>query len=119
MVRPGGATAPIALIPSADETHWSYADTDLGGTYALRDASQGELKQFAVNVDTTESDLAKIDPQRLPRDIEIRTTAGGPADESASEFVSQAGYSGHLLWSAFALLLLELFLAWQFGRGTA
>ena len=50
-------------------SEWSYTDTDVSGIYTLRGLPQGRTQQFAVNVDTAEGDLAKIDPQQLPPEI--------------------------------------------------
>jgi hypothetical protein len=98
---------------------WSYADTDLSGLYTLRDASQDRLQQFAVNADPAESDLARLDPQQLPPDIEVRTTPQDATSSGATSLITHALWSGWLLWLAVALMFVESFLAWQFGRGSA
>ena len=58
IVRPDGRAVPVAWHSDGGTWHWSYSGTDLSGVYTLRSDSQEQLKQFAVNVDTTESDLA-------------------------------------------------------------
>ena len=68
MVRPDGRAASVSLRSTPAGPEWSYTDTDVSGIYTLRGLPQGRTQQFAVNVDTAEGDLAKIDPQQLPPD---------------------------------------------------
>jgi hypothetical protein len=118
MMRPDGNTAPLAWQSDRGTWEWSYNDTELSGFYTLWGIPQQQLR-FAINSDPAESDLARIDPQQLPSKIDVRaTTENGPTDDALA-LVKHAAWSGRLLWLAIALMFLESFLAWQFGRGTA
>jgi hypothetical protein len=119
IVRPDGRTAPVAWQSDGGNWHWDYSDTDLSGVYTLRGASEERLQQFAVNVDPVESDLARLDPKELPPNVNIRTTAENGATHGTQRLVTQASWSGWLVWLAILMMLIESFLAWKFGRGTA
>ena len=60
--RPDGRTAPVSMQSTPAGPEWSYTDTNVSGIYTLRGLPQNQSQQFAVNVDTTESDLGKVDP---------------------------------------------------------
>jgi hypothetical protein len=117
MVRPDGRTASVAIQSTPTGSEWNYTDTDVSGVYTLRDLPQGRTQQFAVNVDTAEGDLAKVDPQQLPPAIKVRSTWQGEANSGTAEATTQSTWNTNILWSVFALLFAESFMAWQFGRG--
>jgi hypothetical protein len=119
MVRSDGRSEPVAWYSHGGAWSWSYADTNLSGKYTLRDASQNQLQEFAVNFDPAESDLAKLQKNQLPPSIDVRTTARDGVTGDATSLVTKAVWSGWLLWLAVALMLVESFLAWRFGRGSA
>jgi hypothetical protein len=119
IVRPDGRAAPVAWQSVGGTWQWTYNNTDLSGVYTLRGLSQERSKQFAVNVDPVESDLVKLDSKELPPNVLVRATAENGATHGAQRLVTQASWSARLLWLAVALMLVESFLAWQFGRGTA
>ncbi|RIK78750.1 MAG: hypothetical protein DCC67_11240 [Planctomycetota bacterium] len=71
--------------------------------------------RVAVNIDPRESDLTPLDRRELP---------GGDLNGVAGETAQPGSYGGrpldgYLLAGALALLPLELFVAWTFGRGNA
>jgi hypothetical protein len=113
--RPDGRMESVSLSPPAIDRQWSYGPTDVSGIHSLRGLPEGEIQQFAVNVQTAESDLAKIDAQQLPSELSLQDTVEPNRDAVLS--TSQAGWERSLLWCGFVLLLVESFLAWQFGRG--
>jgi hypothetical protein len=119
ITRPDGRTAPINLRNSPGAREWNYNVTDLSGIYSLPGSSQSDIRRFAVNVDTAESDLAKVDPQTLPPQLIVRETEQGTTGSRAASVLSHAAWNEQLLWIALALLFVESFLAWQFGRGAA
>jgi hypothetical protein len=119
IARPDGHSAAVAIETSDGEPQWSFSDTNLSGIYSLRGLPGGQTQTFAVNVDTTESDLAKIDPQQLPPSLVVRGTWQNTADGGGSSTLSNSAWSGRLLWIALALLFVESLMAWQFGRGGA
>jgi hypothetical protein len=110
--RPDGQSAPLSVNSGTD---WSYTDTNLSGIYTLHGLAENATLQFAVNVDTTESDLAKAGPQQLPPELNI----GSISNEATGANLSRAGLNESFLWIALAFLFVESFLAWQFGRGVA
>jgi von Willebrand factor type A domain/CARDB len=117
MVRPDGRTVPVALESTSTGFEWTYADTNVSGIYSLRGLPKDEPQQFAVNVDTSESDLAKVDSAKLPKELEIRSTWQSETHAEGVASVSQASLNAPLLWTVLALLFVESFMAWQFGRG--
>ena len=117
ITRPDGRTSPVNVQSSPGGVHWSYTGTNLSGIYSLRGSPRNEARQFAVNVNTAESDLSKIDPQQLPPQLVVRDTWQETDDDAPSRVLSHAGWNVHLLWLALVLLFVESFLAWQFGRG--
>jgi hypothetical protein len=78
--------------------------------------SSGKSNQsFAVNVDPTESDPAKVQLDELPAGI---TPLGRwhDADEASSPVLAARGaFHRPLLYIALALLLIESCLAWYLG----
>jgi hypothetical protein len=117
--RPDGQTAPISTHTTPGGDSWSYANTDVSGIYTLRGLPDDATHQFAVNVDTTESDLAAADPQQLPTELKRDNIAGDTDRQSPDANLSRAGLNESFLWIALAFLFIESFLAWQFGRGVA
>jgi hypothetical protein len=116
--RPDGRNASIINQRSSAGTDWSYADTNVSGIYTLHSGSDGGPQYFAVNVDTRESDLTRVDPSTLPPELRTLSINQNSTDATTAPTLARAGWNTWLLWPAFALLLIESFLAWQFGRGT-
>jgi hypothetical protein len=117
VTRPDGRTDPIGLVRTADGWQWLYDDTDVSGVYTARYGSTDAPTQFAVNVDPAESDLAKVDPARLPSELLLHHESQDVAAASGRSMMSHAAWHLDMLWATLALVLLELWLAWQFGRG--
>ncbi len=117
MMRPDGRAASVSMRSTPAGSEWSYADTDVSGIYTLRGLPQGRKYQFAINVETAEGDLAKIDPQQLPPEIKVRNNWQGEASGGLVEASAQAAWNTSILWGVLALLFAESFMAWQFGRG--
>jgi hypothetical protein len=117
MVRPDGRTVSVPTRSTPSGAEWSYTDTDVSGIYTLRGLSQDRTQQFAVNVDTAESDLAKVDPQALPPEMKIRSSWQGEESSGSFGAMTQSDWNTEILWSVLALLFVESFMAWQFGRG--
>jgi hypothetical protein len=124
--RPGGQSRSMPLEVQGDYCTWRYDDTFISGIYSARYSSSLSPSQlFAVNLSTAESDLAPISQEELQNEVwpgvllEYETAWQG-ADASLPRSTSNAGqlYVG-LLYSVFALLLLETVLAWRFGYTAA
>jgi hypothetical protein len=116
-VRPDGRTVPVASESTSTGVEWTYVDTNVSGVYSLRGLPKDEPEQFAVNIDTSEGDLAKVDPVKLPKGLEVRSTWQSEASGAGVASVSQSSLNAPLLWTVLALLFVESFMAWQFGRG--
>jgi hypothetical protein len=121
---PDGRAEPVQLRPDGAQTEWSYADTSESGIYAIRLGAPGSrLDLFAANVNTAESDLARIEPERLRGGVwsgvpflhrtswqnEERKPGAGIADRGGR-------LARSLLFGVLGLVFLETFLAWRFGH---
>jgi hypothetical protein len=122
IARPDGRVDRLSVRSTPEGWQWSYDKTDTSGIYALRGAPTDVAQQFAINVDTSEGDLTKADAAALPPELLVRdtwqTAARGLA-QSAAGLSPRSAWNLPLLWTALALLFVESFLAWQFGRGAA
>jgi hypothetical protein len=116
IVRPDGGTDYVSLQPAAME--WVYPDTLLSGIYSLIGLSTDDSPRFAVNVDSTEGDLAKMDPRQFPAEVLVGHGTQRPARDGGLTKESSS-LSAAVLWIALVLLFVEPFLAWVFGRGFA
>lgn len=117
ITRPDGITAPVTLQTTPAGPEWPYNDTNISGIYSLHGLPTGQSQQFAVNVDTAESNLEKVDPQQLPSQLVVRNTWQNATNARAAEVESQSSWNQSLLWGVLAMLFVESFMAWQFGRG--
>jgi hypothetical protein len=117
IARPDGRTEPVSLQSTPAGKEWRYTNTDISGIYTLRGLPKGQTQRFAVNVDTAEGDVARINPQQLPTAIKVRSNWEGETGGAKTQTTAQAGLNTSLLWGALALLFAESFMAWQFGRG--
>lgn len=117
IVRPDGRTAAVSMRSTPAGSEWNYTNTDVSGIYTLRGLPQNRTQQFAVNVDTAEGDLAKIDPQSLLPAIKVRSDWHAEASGDLVEATTQSEWNSEILWGVLALLFVESFMAWQFGRG--
>ena len=80
------------------------------------DAAPGATQQFAVNLDTRESDLEPVDWRRWSQLFRQRSDSLLPPAQ-----VTNAGQQGMLRWALAAVACLlgaETFLAWRFGVRT-
>lgn len=119
IVRPNGRTDPLNVRSTPEGWQWSYDKTDVSGIYTLRGAPADAKQQFATNVDTSESNLAKADTASLPSQLLIRDTWQQADRTSVAGLSPRSNWNLPLLWVALMLVFLESFLAWQFGRGVA
>ncbi|HEY3393462.1 MAG TPA: BatA domain-containing protein, partial [Lacipirellulaceae bacterium] len=81
ILRPDGTTAPVALHDTQGERQWSFSDTRLAGIYALAGQTQEASQRFALNVDTRESDLTRIDTRQLSQVFVVRNLPPSARDE--------------------------------------
>jgi hypothetical protein len=121
---PDGNRHPIQLHTVDGDSMLHYTDTSQSGFYTtLLGPPTAQNKIFAVNVDTQESDLTRLDPQEL-RD---KVWPGVPfihqtswQDLGATNPANSIRRSDHLpilfLYVVLGLLLIELLIAWKIGR---
>lgn len=117
--RPDRKSAALDEEVIPEGNRWSYASADLTGIYEVTPSeSDRPIEKFAVNADSRESDLARVDPAALPLEFGVRTVA---AETSASvvNLATDSRMHRILLTAVLALLLAETLLAWRFGRGAA
>jgi hypothetical protein len=125
LTRPDGRVDTASVVDGLDGPAWSYDGTNSSGVYVARavGASDGNVEkgeQFAVNVDPAESDLTRIDAGDLPADIVVRNDWRGSAGGGVDRGLARRGQMERwMLYGALALALVEVFLAWSFGRGNA
>ncbi len=115
---PAGETEDVRLALDGSGSRWSYANTQQSGVYQVQIGEPvGRREDFAVNVDTAESDLTKLAPEELPREFTTHRQTG--LDDVESPGIRQrSGLHKGLLYCVLGLLFAETFLAWRFGRGT-
>jgi hypothetical protein len=118
IVRPDARTATVYVESGHNGGVWSYGATDRTGIYSVRASRAREPQLFAVNLDTDESDLAKVDVKQLPVEVLVRTGLAPSGEIAGGDLLPRRGWQGSLLGAAFGLLLVESLLAWLFGRGT-
>jgi len=110
---PDGGRLPVAPLGAEDGGQLTFRPTDSVGFYRFA-GERGELARFAVNLDGRDSDLRSIDPATLPVGI-----ASGLVEDIGpfAASVGEIAFARPLLGGALLLLLFEIGLAWQLGRG--
>ena len=120
VISPDETSRRVRPIVDGQESSWSFGETDVSGIYAARFGAPLNSEQlFAVNVDTRESKLRRIDVAELPS--QLRRQAQAEEGEQASGIlgVTQSSIFRYLLAALFGLLMVETFFAWKFGSGTS
>ena len=126
---PNGSQVKLSAAQRGDSPVWTFGDTITSGIYAVMFASASSRQEadaggllYAVNVDTVESDLTKLAEEQLRVDVlggvpvEIQTTWSHSQAAPISPLARRGQLAVALLYTVFALLLLESFLAWRFGH---
>jgi hypothetical protein len=123
---PAGETSGVRLVADGDYSSWSYHDTSASGTYAAAlPAPVSSHELFAVNVDTLESDLTKIDSAELHDRVwsgvnyQLLDDFQDFSREPSETIVRRNTLHQFLLVGVLALLLAESLLACYFGRRAA
>ena len=119
---PDGRIEPLGLRAAEGTAAWTYAQTTTSGLYTVRSGPPADQSQtYAVNVDTVESDLARLTPEELREEVwtgvpfEYQTSWQGPIEPSAVVTTERSGLAKTLLYAVLALLFTETFLARRFG----
>ena len=120
---PDGPAQEIRPRTEGDETGWTYEDTTDSGIYTVQFGSPlARTESYAVNVDTVESDLAKLTPEELRDEVlpdvpfVCQTSWDAGDEEPVAPIRRSGGLAKALLYAALVLLLVETFLAWRFGH---
>lgn len=117
VAAPDGRTERVSLEIEGADAIWSYEATRQSGIYEARfGPPREETKLFAVNVNTRESDLERLDEDLLPSQI----STDAPAREAAAATIPTgrpAELFRYFLGSVLVLLLVESTLAWRYGSG--
>jgi len=122
---PAGKLHSVRPQTEGDPATFSDERTMLSGLYRVRlgpQESGGETRYYALNLDTRQSDLARVDQQQLSAelwqgvDFELVSTWQGSPAESAAPLVAPARLPVQLLYVVLAMLFVELFLGWRFGH---
>jgi hypothetical protein len=134
----------VRTTVDADRTAWTCSDTSQSGLYSANFAAEAERartperseteaaraadersQQFAVNLDTAESNLTQLSPERLADTVwegvsfDYRTTWQTLDDETIGAPGDDVYLQVHLLYAVMVLLFLETLLAWRFGHHAA
>jgi hypothetical protein len=115
ITEPDGHQDDLQISSDAGGGGWSFADTWQSGIYLVRLGSTPEREElFVANVDTSESDLSRIELGDLPRGFSTGL------EQAEGAIAAPTGRPNHLnkncLYLALGLLLTETLLAWRFGH---
>ncbi len=113
---PDGRHEDLRLAVDAWGGRWSFADTWQSGMYLAKIGNPVSREEmFAVNVDTAESNLARLEPDDLPK--QFTTTPHADLDDASTAAVSRhSNLNKILLYTVLGLVLAETLLAWRFGH---
>lgn len=124
---PEGDVRQVKPAGEGDYTAWNFSETEISGMYVTRfgpPVSRNE--SYAVNVDTAESDLTKLELSELRSDevwpgisFEYNTNWQNLDERPNAEISRRATFHRFLLYGVLALIFTESLLAWQFGRRSA
>jgi hypothetical protein len=115
--NPAGGRQRVRLAIDGEDSHWTFNDTLKSGVYRAVYGSPVDTTQtFAVNVNTAESDLSRLDADLLPSEMLVQTQI---ADDTRTAAMLGSGDEGRLfrvlLIGLLILLFVETVLAWRFG----
>ncbi|NLX56701.1 MAG: VWA domain-containing protein [Planctomycetaceae bacterium] len=119
LTDPAGRSQRLSAEGTGSVSEWTFTDTARSGVYTgVVGGTEGTVQRYAVNVDTRESRLERLDPELLPR--AIQRGASDTAFRRTHATASHASQSfRYLLAGVLLLLLSETLLAWLFGRSAA
>jgi hypothetical protein len=121
---PDGGHGVMQMGPADGGSYASFGDTLQSGFYTVKPqapASRGQM--FAVNVDTSESDLTQLSPNELRDDVwpgvPLVYRAAWQDAAAAAVGLSHGKNQFHvdLLYGALGLLFFETLLAWKMDGG--
>ena len=136
MLRGSGSDGAVTLtLPNGEQQRVAIGDIDNSPTIVVRDTTRPGVyvlssespplaEQFAINVDSRESDPLRFTRQELappssPTKVAFRDATGPTPKAELAENASAAELSRGLLVTLFLLLLVEQCLAWRFSSGAS
>jgi hypothetical protein len=116
LATPDGRHEQVLISAERDETRWTFGDTWWSGVYEAELPIAGAANQlFGVNVDTRESDLAKLSLDELPDGVSALGKWQDLEESSSGALAARGGVHRPLLYAALVLLFVESCLAWYLG----
>lgn len=126
---PADVVVPWVTVSLPDESHervpvetrddvagWSFSGTRRSGIYAVElDVVSQREERYAVNLNTRESRIDRLDAAMLPAEL-LRQDATTPTSFTAEPTTGETRHFRYVLALILALLFVETFLAWYFGR---
>lgn len=109
---PGGINDKLTVRAEATEHFWQFGPANFAGIYSAQIG--GGSRRYAVNVVSSEGDLARIDPESLP--AEYRHEAVEPTRQIEAAANNDTAFFRYLLSAVLLLLVVEPSLACHFGR---
>lgn len=122
---PDGARQLATVAADGSAVRWNYAKVDRSGIYRVEHGPPlAKVDLYAANLDTAESDLARVNLDELRDDvwpgIAFESFDGRVASEAPNSPIVRRDALHHwLLYAALALLLFETALASWLGRRSA
>ena len=117
VTTPAQQREEVRMALEAQTSRWSFADTSESGVYRVEiGAPLAREEAFAVNVDTTESDLAQISPEELPRGILRTRPRQCRRLPRCRRSAIGAALHKTLLYCVLGSAVERSLLAWRFGR---
>jgi len=119
VVDPLGHSQRVPAEVNGSDSRWTFTDTLRSGVYTVASGgAQGGAQRYAVNLDTRESQLERVDGELLPSAF-----ARGEPEVTVSRAGTLGGSLSHsfryVLAAVLLLLLCETVLAWFVGRSAA
>ncbi|MFW6169053.1 MAG: BatA domain-containing protein [Planctomycetota bacterium] len=116
---PAGRSRRVPVKISGDLAQWTFTETTKGGVYTARlDQEAERSRKYAVNLDTTESRLERLEPDKLPAPFRRETTTHNEAGPRV-QIPQPVSCFRYLLAALLGLLFFETTLAWLFSRANA
>ncbi|REJ68595.1 MAG: VWA domain-containing protein [Planctomycetota bacterium] len=114
--RSSQADRTVRITPDVGSAKWSFDETDQSGIYRVDHGDGAGQQLFAANVNTEESDLARIAVEDLPAGLTAQPSASEDSDVEAVVEAPPTPIRQSILWTAFALLFVEITFAWWLGN---
>lgn len=111
---PDGTSRQMTCTADAAGSRCVFGPTLSRGIYRVQSGSQTSPRMFAVNLDTRESDLTRLDPTRLPREFQPQDIEDAAASRTTGD--SRSPLFRILLGAVAVLMIAESVFACWFAR---